>query len=296
MQNKNFQEIYVSLSKEKFLLLNRNDLTEEAKLYYDEELKRRKELDLQEKKRLAQEKEYLVQEKERLIQEKKRLREKAQQKEFSRNERAKKSSNENINFGEKSFTRRIHELNIKIGIAFILCVTVLGSMMIAETYLPDFGLLSKGLNSAFSLLMLYAVFFCPITYYITKNLLEKEPRYIVVTKVNIINNRAVFYLIFFLVSASITIGVFLFCIDSPFIDQIPKNLQSYIGIIGVAAFYFAGSFLHSIFSGNEEVGTSTTIYSCSHCGQHLNNFQRPFWRNLAYRCPYCNGIIVPKTE
>jgi predicted RNA-binding Zn-ribbon protein involved in translation (DUF1610 family) len=53
-------------------------------------------------------------------------------------------------------------------------------------------------------------------------------------------------------------------------DIVAAGRDAWLVIVIALGFYFVGSFLHSIVSGNKELGSSSTTYSCEGCGFEFN--------------------------
>jgi predicted RNA-binding Zn-ribbon protein involved in translation (DUF1610 family) len=55
--------------------------------------------------------------------------------------------------------------------------------------------------------------------------------------------------------------------------------------------YFGGSALHSLFSGDDQFGLSTTTYSCPNCGHKLSLKDIPSDSLKSFTCPSCGNIL-----
>jgi len=71
--------------------------------------------------------------------------------------------------------------------------------------------------------------------------------------------------------------------------------QTVLLIAGALAFYFLGSYIHSWLSGDQEMGSSTTSYSCPSCGHHFNWMREIRGREgQALKCSGCGeSITIP---
>lgn len=75
-------------------------------------------------------------------------------------------------------------------------------------------------------------------------------------------------------------------------DIIAAGPDAWLMIAIALGFYVVGSFLHSVVSGNKELGSSSTTYSCEGCGFEFN------WltdiagkKGEIIKCPNCGAAI-----
>lgn len=83
------------------------------------------------------------------------------------------------------------------------------------------------------------------------------------------------------------------CLLTYFVSGVTSLTEavSYAKVFGFAlAVYLAGSFVHSIYTGNREIGTSTTEFHCGNCRYKLNFLSEVAGEEGAIKCPQC-GVL-----